>query len=254
MLFPAIIAVGAGIYILLLLANFFGTDITPMIVDKFYRTFPSLFPAPEPLVVDPILEAAYRMAAERRLLYPAFNYTMRTIFHTSGCTVYGYPSTGGIFIKENANIVDMNFLSLNRLYPTQRSPDHIEEDEFCTLMRKIGAIWWSSERHHESEWTSSEDIYQEAGVPSPMPTNAQKRGLVFGWPTDGGGIWVLRYDTHEGKEKLLPRDFGRINLAINMDERVEIMREYCATFYENEQDVEELGDGYWRVEADECVW
>ncbi|KAF7956013.1 hypothetical protein EAE96_004934 [Botrytis aclada] len=249
MLFTIII--GAGIYLLLHIANFSG--ITPMIVDKVYRTLRSPFPAPEPLPVDPILEAASRMAAERRLLYPAFNYTMRSIFHTSGCTVYGYPSTGGIFIKENANIVDMNFLSLNRLYPTQRSPDHTEEDKFCILMRKIGAIWWSSERHHECEWTSSEDIYQEAGVPSTMPTNAQKRGLIFGWPTDGEGVWVLRYDTHEGKENLLPRDFGRMNMVINMDERVEIMREYCATFYETEQDVEELGDGYWRVETDDCV-
>ncbi|TGO79005.1 hypothetical protein BELL_0046g00040 [Botrytis elliptica] len=252
MLFPTILGVGAGIYVLLFLANSFG--ITPMIFDKVHRTFQSPFPAPEPRPVDPILEAVSRMAAERRLLNPAFNYTMRTIFDTIGCTIYGYPSTSGIFIKENANIVDMSFLSLNRLHPTQRSHDPIEEDEFCVLMRKIGAIWWSSERHHTIEWASLDDAYQEASVPSSMLTNAQKRNSIFGWPTDGEGVWVLRYDTHERMKNLLPRDLGRINLAVDMDERVEIMREYDATFYENEQDVEELGDGYWRREADECVW
>ncbi|THV47187.1 hypothetical protein BGAL_0329g00130 [Botrytis galanthina] len=217
-------------------------------------TFQSPFLFYEARPVDPVLEAASRMAAERRLLNPAFNYTMRTVFSTIGCTVYGYPSTGGIFIKDNANIVDMNFLSLARLYPTQRSHDPIEEDEFCILMRKVGAIWWSSERHHTIKWSSLDDDYQEAGAPPSILADAQKRDLIFGWPTDGGGVWVLRYDTHEGMKNLLPRDLGRINLAVDMGERVEIMREYDATFYENEQDVEELGEGYWRVENDECVW
>ncbi|ATZ50777.1 hypothetical protein BCIN_06g02630 [Botrytis cinerea B05.10] len=247
MLLTTIIGAIAGIYLLGHTANYYG--ISPMIIDKVYRTFPSLFPSPKPRSVDPILEAASRMAAERHLLHPRFNYTMRTIFHISGCTVYGYPSTGGIFIKENANIVDMNFLSLDRLHSTPRSPDPIEEDEFCILMRKIGAIWWSSEHLHERQWTSSEDIYDQAGVQRPMPTNVQKIGLVFGWPSKGG-VWVLRYNSHKCNEDLLPRDFGRINMAMNMDERVEIMREYNASFYETEQDVEELGDGYWRVEAD----
>ncbi|TGO19924.1 hypothetical protein BTUL_0002g01730 [Botrytis tulipae] len=252
MLFPAILGVGAGIYVLLFLANFFG--ISPMIAEKVHSTFQSSFPTREPRPVDPILEAASGMAAERRLLNPAFNYTMRSIFNTIGCTVYGYPSTGGIFIKDNANTVDMNFLSLTRLYPTQRSHDPIEEDEFCVLMRKVGAIWWSSERHHAIRWTFLDDDCQEVGVTSSMLANAQKRNLIFGWPTDGEGVWVLRYDTHEGMKNLLPRDLGRINLAVDMDERVEIMREYDATFYEDEQDVEELSDGYWRAAADECVW
>ncbi|KAK6603508.1 hypothetical protein H4I96_06276 [Botrytis cinerea] len=236
MLLTTIIGAIAGIYLLGHTANYYG--ISPMIIDKVYRTFPSLFPSPKPRSVDPILEAASRMAAERHLLHPRFNYTMRTIFHISGCTVYGYPSTGGIFIKENANIVDMNFLSLDRLHSTPRSPDPIEEDEFCILMRKIG-----------QSGGVANIFTRDNGLLQKISTIKQKIGLVFGWPSKGG-VWVLRYNSHKCNEDLLPRDFGRINMAMNMDERVVIMREYNASFYETEQDVEELGDGYWRVEAD----
>jgi len=37
--------------------------------------------------------------------------TKRTAFGRTGCTIYGYPSGGGVLIKE-ADIVDMSFLSL----------------------------------------------------------------------------------------------------------------------------------------------
>ncbi|KAF7877321.1 hypothetical protein EAF04_001004 [Stromatinia cepivora] len=229
MFFTTILDVGAGIYVFFHILNF--VDITPMLGSKIYRTFPSLFPQSKSNPVDPILEAASRMAAERRLLYPDFNYTMRTVFHTRGCTIYGYPSSGGIFIKENADIVDMNVLSLDRFHPTQQSPDPIEEDGFCTLMRKIGAIWWKSVHHREKEWTS----------------------LKYGYQHPGGGAWVPRYDAHEGMEHLLPGDFGRIKMAMAMDERLEVMREFGAVFYEKEEDVEELGDKYSNVGDDECL-
>lgn len=42
------------------------------------------------------------------------------------------------------------------------------------------------------------------------------------------GVWVLRYDAHKGMKHLLPRDFGRLNMAMTMDERVEVMREFGA--------------------------
>lgn len=35
--------------------------------------------------------------------------------------------------------------------------------------------------------------------------------MVFGWLTDGEGVWVFRY----GNERAVPRDFERISLALD---------------------------------------
>lgn len=67
----------------------------------------------------------------------------------------------------------------------------------------------------------------------------EMRVLVLGWPTDGVGVWVLRFRS----ERELPRDFGRVGLAVSMDERVRVMREYGALFYEDAGLVEELREG-----------
>lgn len=69
-------------------------------------------------------------------------------------------------------------------------------------------------------------------------TEEQEKILVFGWPTDGVGVWVLTF----GSARQLPRDFGRMNLAMNMEEKIQIMREYGATFVEDATQVEELYD------------
>lgn len=168
----------AGIYVFTGFVLFYF-DLVPIIHSKIFRTFPSLFPLPKPNPIDPMLEYGTRLAAERRLLDPDFNYTIRTRFHGMGCTIYGYPSSGGVFIKETANLVDMNFLSLDRFHPTQRSADPENEDEFCVMMRKVGAIWWESERHHETEWYSSVYDYQRRDLLP--PTDAQKNGLRMEW-------------------------------------------------------------------------
>ena len=68
-------------------------------------------------------------------------------------------------------------------------------------------------------------------------TELEKRVLVFGWPGDGVGVWVLRF----ANEREVPRDFGRVGMAISMDERVKVMKEYGAVFYEDTNEVDELG-------------
>ncbi|KAJ8067978.1 hypothetical protein OCU04_003558 [Sclerotinia nivalis] len=183
-----------------------------MLGSKIYRTFPTLFPPPKSDPVDLTVEASSRMAAERRLLYPDFNYTMRNIFHTRGCTIYGFPSSGGIFIKENADIVDMNVLSLDCFHPIQRSPDPIVEDEFVLRCEKSGQ--------------SGEEGY----------IIARGNGLL------------------QSMEHLLQRDFETIKMAVIMDERLEVMRDFGVVFYDKEEeDVEELGDEYWNARDDECL-
>ncbi|KAJ6000276.1 hypothetical protein N7481_000685 [Penicillium waksmanii] len=74
---------------------------------------------------------------------PPLPTTKRTEFSARGCTIYGYPSTGGVLIKD-ADLLDMIFLSLPRSYELQRSADVDKEDIFCHLLRRTGAKWWSS--------------------------------------------------------------------------------------------------------------
>jgi hypothetical protein len=59
---------------------------------------------------------------------------------------------------------------------------------------------------------------------------------VYGWPTDGNGVWILRFES----ENQVPRDFGRLSLAMNMDERIAMMKEYGAAFVQDIAQVEEL--------------
>ncbi len=74
---------------------------------------------------------------------PPFDMNKRTSFGRSGCTAYGYPSGGGILIKV-VNVVDMQFLQLDRFNAAQRSSNLVQEDELCARMRKIGAIRWAA--------------------------------------------------------------------------------------------------------------
>ncbi|PKX99537.1 uncharacterized protein P174DRAFT_509441 [Aspergillus novofumigatus IBT 16806] len=71
-------------------------------------------------------------------------------------------------------------------------------------------------------------------------TEEEAKVVEFGWPTDGVGVWVLRFASAEQ----LPRDFGRMRLAMNMEEKIQIMREYGATFVEDVTQVEELHDTF----------
>ncbi|GFN15252.1 hypothetical protein AtubIFM55763_010534 [Aspergillus tubingensis] len=157
---------------------------------------------------------------------PPLPTTERTVFSPEGCRVYGYPSTGGVLIK-NADLVDLLFLSLPRFQAVQRASSVDEEDRFCKLLRRTGATCWPS---REDEL--------EAVLGLREMTEEEKKVLVFGWPADGVGVWVLRF----ANANEMPRDFMRISFAMNMEERIVVMREYGATFVEDVSRVEELRD------------
>jgi hypothetical protein len=65
----------------------------------------------------------------------------------------------------------------------------------------------------------------------------RKEGMVYGWPTYGVGVWVLKY----GSASQMPLDFGRMRFAMNMNERIQIMKEYGASFFEDVTQVKGLG-------------
>ncbi|KAF7585124.1 hypothetical protein BBP40_012318 [Aspergillus hancockii] len=159
---------------------------------------------------------------------PPLSTTERTVFGIWGCVIYGYPSTGGV-LRKKADLVDMLFLSLPRSHVSLRSPSADEEDRFCNLLRRTGATWWPS----REDWVEVQLDMREM-------TEEEAKVVEFGWPTDGVGVWVLRFASVEQ----LPRDFGRIRLAMNMEEKIQIMREYGATFVEDITQVEELHDTF----------
>ena len=71
---------------------------------------------------------------------PPLNIDKCTKFSRSGCTVYGYLSSGGVLMRD-VNVVDMQLLQLDRFSEAQRSSNKVQEDEFCARMRKGGATW-----------------------------------------------------------------------------------------------------------------
>ena len=155
-----------------------------------------------------------------------YDTTKRTIFSHRGVMVYGWPSAGGVLIKEFASIVDMNFLGIDRLHVSRRSKSQDEEDAFCDKLRKTGAKCWEDEESFIEVSLGARDSREE------------ERELVLGWPSQdaGGGVWVLMYSTQDA----IPRDIGRVNLAMDMDEKCAVMKEFGATFYEDPAQVAHL--------------
>lgn len=157
-------------------------------------------------------------------IIPPLPITDRTEFGIGGCTIYGYPSTGGVLIKE-ADLLDMVFLSLPRSQVSHRASSPDEEDTFCNLMRRTGATLWPS----KEDWVDVQLGMRDA-------TEEEKQVVVFGWPMDGVGVWVLRFTS----ASQLPRDFGGITFVMNMEEKISVMKEYGATFVEDITQVDEL--------------
>ena len=152
----------------------------------------------------------------------------RTIFGSRGCNIYGYPSSGGIFVKK-ADVLDLLYLSPSRSQACERSPDSDEEDKFCASLQRVGAKWWISKQDWINAILGARDL-----------TDEESKVVVYGWPTEGAGVWVLRY----GSEDDVPYDFGRLRLALTMEKRIVIMQEYNAEIAEDAFQVPELRDCY----------
>jgi hypothetical protein len=121
------------------------------------------------------------------------------------------------------------YLSLSRSQACERSTDPNEEDKFCDSLQRIGAIWWISKQ----DWIN-------ATLGGRDSTEEESKVVVYGWPTEGVGVWVLRYES-EGD---VPDDFGKLRLALTMEERIATMQEYDAEFAEDASQVPELRDCY----------
>ena len=156
--------------------------------------------------------------------YPVLSTSKRTDFGQHVCNIYGWPSSGGVLIK-TADLVDMLYLSVPRFHTVERSPSAEEEDRFCSLMRRTGATWWAS----EYEWIKVQIGEREA-------TEEEDKVLVLGWPADGVGVWVLRFRN----EDQLPADFARLKYAMNMEEKIQMMKVFGAVFVQDATHLDEL--------------
>lgn len=131
---------------------------------------------------------------------PLLPTTDRTEFGTYLCTIYDYPSTGGMLTKQ-ADPLDMLSLSLSSTKILYRSNDTKEEDDFCHLLLRAGATLWPSKESRYATLIGS--------------TTRQKTTMVYGWPSDGKGVWVLEID----RISQIPRDFARVRMAMSMEEK-----------------------------------
>lgn len=155
---------------------------------------------------------------------------LRTQFGSRATLVRGFPSTGGIYLLDSADPVELDFLALDRFHETPRSSsdDPAAEDRFCQRMRAIGAQWF------ESEW--------EADKQPPFKVKDGRRvGRMetwLGWPDEeggGGGVWVLEVEEFEGARKGVG---GRIRNAKSMEERCSFIERLGGVFYKDREDCE----------------
>lgn len=207
-------------------------------------------------------EKAIPSPEERRRRFtcppPKFWDTRKRIKWTDhGCNVFGWPSSGGVVIKEDAHAVDLQFLGLNRLDPQrERWGDKEREDEFVRRLRMIGGRCWRGEWEASKVWKWEVELDWEM-----MPRREDVRRVVYGWVSKekGGGVWVRRYggegimwpeedeevvgDQEEEEEDYDAVDLGRLKMAVSMEERCEIMEKWLgAKFYKNPRDYKGLKD------------
>ncbi len=107
----------------------------------------------------------------------------RTEMGHFGCTVYGYPSSGGVIIRVNADLVELTYLGLDRLCPASKKLDDQDaEDAFCCLLRKIGGKWWESIKRSRDvffmDWNDCN------------PTKEELKQIFLAWPEEKKGVGV----------------------------------------------------------------
>jgi hypothetical protein len=163
----------------------------------------------------------------------------RTEFLHLHCKVTAYPSVGGIVVGY-FTAVQLKQLGLSNVEIAVRSQDKSEEDELALTMMRHGAHWWPSKKfysHHSERMTD---------MPIPYGFHFPPRVNV-GYPSSGKGVWVFKFSEdafiwdQDGLTRpdvnRMPDDwYGRINMALDGDERCEILKCFGAKFFDNVED------------------
>lgn len=164
-----------------------------------------------------------------------FDTWKRAFFESEGCTIYDWPSRGGIVIKQNADLVDLAFLGFDRFSPpTHRFPDDQQESEdaFARQLLKTGGKFWRSQHR-----------FANVGIGYEEGEGEELIWRFIGWePADGsGGMWVFEYDDEDGDE---PMETGKLRMCVTMEERCTVLKELGAKFYADPKGYEGLKWAY----------
>ena len=152
--------------------------------------------------------------------------TLLTQFHIIGCTIRGYPSSGGIIIG-SATAAELEWLGLSRSQNSARSPDQAAEDEFCYQILRLGARWWKIEAFHERRESQISGGYPYPDHFPPM--------LHVGYPSSGG-VFILKQLSGEW----LLDGYAPVEMAFTMDERCNALAAVGAKFYSDVEECEEI--------------
>ncbi|KAH9205920.1 hypothetical protein DL95DRAFT_397283 [Leptodontidium sp. 2 PMI_412] len=148
--------------------------------------------------------------------------TKRSQWTSYGCSLYGWPSIGGVIIRESCDLVELRYLGFDPLdVPVMRLENQDDEDEFCRLLKKIGGKWWTSEQRRQ-------DVIMERWPPHRRPNREELLEVYVGWPK-AGGVLVL-----EGDSSLISVETGMLRMVTEMEERCHLLRNKLgAVFYED---------------------
>ena len=157
----------------------------------------------------------------------SYDVTKRLRLGAHGATVYGWPSTGGMLLRE-PNAVELEYLGIDRFHDSERSEDPAEEDVFCTRMGNVGASWWQS----EGDWVDA--ILGEREM-----SEQESIRLEVGWP-EAGGVWILKYSIRNKP----PPKIGKVKMALNMEERCQMIEGLGGKFYASSLECSDLANSY----------
>lgn len=137
---------------------------------------------------------------------------IRSEFGSTTTVVYGWPSTGGVWVHEACYGVELDFLGLSRFEPSATERFSKEEDEFCQRLEWIGAHFYDSDYAYKSN-----------------RSRQQADQIWYGWPAavPEGGLWALRTTGYESAAK----GVSRIRNALTMEERCDAIKTLGGTFY-----------------------
>ena len=184
---------------------------------------------------------------------PRPKYIDRCVIFDDTINIFGYPSRGGFILLERADAIDFVFLNISRFDPPlDRAATQAAEDEFCQRLLLLGAKWFDSQSRirfmlglKENDARCLNDL---ENWKTPELVLGERQWVKVGWPTQGGGLWVGEWDTTLPgilEDEVVPGDAARVTLALDMDERCDILKRMGATFYKSLEDYD--GNTYLRA-------
>lgn len=140
---------------------------------------------------------------------------VRTEFGAAATIVYGWPSTGGVWVHEDCYGVELDFLGLDRFEPSATQRLSLQEDKFCERLERIGGRFYASEFEYNKGQGSRE----------------RHSRLWIGWPAGNPteGLWVLKTQYLESATL----GVSRIKNALTMEERCKAIEMLEGRYFES---------------------